>query len=382
MHLDFKEIPAGNKEGASQGDFEHFAREFLQLLGYIIVGHPGPGVDGGQDLIVEKAFQRDVGHLRLRYLVSCKHYAHSGHAVGVRDEVNIFERMHRHACNGFIGFYSTKATKGLYDQLEGGPKPIEFQIFDATTIEKHLTNSSPVEVKSLLSMFLPASGTKFIEQHFVASINSSDGGVLGSSTFETLVAANMTAMILLEIDRIEHDYISIEWDKTEEGLGMLARFERRNNPMIAKRMFDLLNNVAVLTRGKMPNNVAQSVFWLVCGFFPMDDDLDTLAHRNEMGVIGNEIAFGLVYDATIYLNDLAVAKWGLLIFKYFYMKRNRQSTLEIRKDVLKRYKELKDTLKREDWSDLSKAQRLVQLFKQDLEVNQLGWPPLPPDLAD
>jgi hypothetical protein len=112
MHLEFKEIPAGNKEGASQGDFEHFAREFLQLLGYIIVGHPGPGVDGGQDLIVEKAFQRDVGHHRLRYLVSCKHYAHSGKSVGVYDDQNITDRLRRHDCSGFIGFYSTQASNG------------------------------------------------------------------------------------------------------------------------------------------------------------------------------------------------------------------------------------------------------------------------------
>jgi hypothetical protein len=239
-----------------------------------------------------------------------------------------------------------------------------------------------LKVKSLLLEFVPVSGKKFLQAHFPEPKESATSSSKYSLTFEAQVEANMTAMILLEIDKIEFEYIGLDWEKTAKGLSELERFSRRNNPTIARRIFDLLTQLAVLTRAKMPENVAQSIFSLVMEFYIGGQDTETLELRNELGEIGNEIAFGLVYDATIYLNDLAVAKWGLLIFKYFYMARNRSSTLKIRKDVLKRYKELEDTLKREDWSDLSKAQRLVQLFKQDLKINQLGWPPLPPDLAD
>lgn len=78
--LDFKEIPSSSS-GAARDQFELFAREFLDLVGFKIVTGPDRGADAGRDLIVEEIRAGVVGETRVRWLVSCKHKAHSGGSV-------------------------------------------------------------------------------------------------------------------------------------------------------------------------------------------------------------------------------------------------------------------------------------------------------------
>ena len=55
----------------------------------------------------------------LSYLISCEHFAISGHSVGVDDEQNISDRVAMRGLSGFIGVYSTVPSQGLINCLEG-----------------------------------------------------------------------------------------------------------------------------------------------------------------------------------------------------------------------------------------------------------------------
>lgn len=90
--------------------WEFFAEDVLWYIGYEIIGRPSEGNDQGKDLIVRKS--------GITYLVSCKHYANSGKAIGPDIEKNISDRVLRHECDGFIAFYSTHATSNLESQFE------------------------------------------------------------------------------------------------------------------------------------------------------------------------------------------------------------------------------------------------------------------------
>ena len=135
MALDFKEIPQANKGGGLQDTFELFARDVLSYLGYRIVEDPDRGADGKRDLIVEEVLQGVNSEHTLRWLVSCKHYAHSGKAVSDADEINISERLAQHHCQGFMGFYSTLASTGLAGVLGGQQWHI---VFDSQKIESYI----------------------------------------------------------------------------------------------------------------------------------------------------------------------------------------------------------------------------------------------------
>ena len=107
MIIDFTEIPPANSGNGLQDSFELFARDFLECVGYEIVVAPNCGADGKKDLIVHETRTGIGGRTTIAWLVSCKHYAKSGKAVSDVDEPDITDRVKKHNCNGFMGFYST-----------------------------------------------------------------------------------------------------------------------------------------------------------------------------------------------------------------------------------------------------------------------------------
>ncbi len=123
----------------SEDDWEFFALDFLNWLGFHTVLPPAKGIDGGKDSIVSKEGEN--------YLVSCKHYIRSGNTVGVASENQLIERLAQHHCNSFIGFYSTSITSGLqqrFKDIETNPRyhDIKFIVFDRLTISNYLPNIS------------------------------------------------------------------------------------------------------------------------------------------------------------------------------------------------------------------------------------------------
>jgi hypothetical protein len=151
--INFKEIPAASG-GASQDQFELFAREFLDLIGFRIVVGPDRGPDAGRDLVVEEMRTGVAGETRVRWLVSCKHKAHSGNSVTPEDEADIHDRVRTHGCSGFLGFYSTVPSSGLAAKLNAPDLGFEVKVFDQEKIEKQLLTQKGV---ALARRFFPIS---------------------------------------------------------------------------------------------------------------------------------------------------------------------------------------------------------------------------------
>lgn len=156
MILDFKEIPEANKGDGLQDTFELFTRDFLQYLGYRIVSDPDRGADGKKDLIVDEVVPGIMSEYTIRWMVSCKHFAHSGAAVKDTDEPNITERLKQHGCQGFMGVYSTLLSTSLSGLLTG----IENKtIFDHEKIEGLLLRDA--EGQHLAARYFPKSFANF-----------------------------------------------------------------------------------------------------------------------------------------------------------------------------------------------------------------------------
>lgn len=152
--LDFTEIPLPTG-GASRDAFEMFAREVLHLMGFKIVEGPDRGADDGRDLIVEELRSGIAGETRVRWLVSCKHKAHSGSSVNPSDEPDIQDRLNTHQCTAFLGFYSTVPSSGLSGKLTGAIGKYEHQVFDPARIERVLLGST--EALLLAKRYFPKS---------------------------------------------------------------------------------------------------------------------------------------------------------------------------------------------------------------------------------
>lgn len=160
--FDFKEIPTP-AHGDTRDLFELFAREFLELIGLKVVVGPDRGTDAGRDLVVEERRAGVAGETRIKWLVSCKHKAHSGTAVSPSDEADIHDRVRTHNCDGFMTLYSTVPSAGLAAKLNA-KLPFEVQVYDPEKIERHLLSSGQNGL-ALAKRFFPASLARWNKEH-------------------------------------------------------------------------------------------------------------------------------------------------------------------------------------------------------------------------
>jgi Restriction endonuclease len=110
--LDFKEL---SKDGTS---FEMLLREVLFAQG-LDVASSGVGPDGGKDLICVERLSSLFGSSSRRWLIQCKHFAHSGRSVGTPDIDNIRDSCSQHGVQGYVLAASTYLSSSLVNRLEG-----------------------------------------------------------------------------------------------------------------------------------------------------------------------------------------------------------------------------------------------------------------------
>lgn len=202
MVLDFKEIPEANKGNGVQDTFELFTRDFLSFLGYRIVQDPDRGADGKKDMIVDEVIKGITSEYTIRWLVSCKHYAHSGHAVKDSDEINIHERLKQHKCDGFMGVYSTLAATSLSGLLQGQEHYI---VFDHEKIESFLLAN--LEGQRIAYRYFPKSFLQYqIENPIPAKIYEEDAELCCDYCRKNLLLeSNHGNYVLLKEDGLENE---------------------------------------------------------------------------------------------------------------------------------------------------------------------------------
>jgi len=157
--LDFKEIPAGNAADGTQDTFELLARDLLKNMGFKIVSEPNRGADGGKDILIIEDRAGIVGNTEIRWLVSCKHKAHSEKSVTPEDEQNIVDRLKQFKATGFMGFYSTLMSSGLSTRLDSLKREYCISIMDHESIESELLKKENIEIAK---RYFPESTKKWI----------------------------------------------------------------------------------------------------------------------------------------------------------------------------------------------------------------------------
>ncbi|WP_158523166.1 restriction endonuclease [Oceanococcus atlanticus] len=118
-------------------DFELFCQEFFTVLKrFQIFRSVSVGPDGGIDI---GALDPSTG---TRWLISCKHYAHSSQSVPVTVETGVVETVGEWGCQGFIPFYTTPPSEKLRRQIDGAEKYIKVERYTPERIERELLSSA------------------------------------------------------------------------------------------------------------------------------------------------------------------------------------------------------------------------------------------------
>jgi len=215
--IDFKEIPPANSGSGKQDTFELFARDFFWSLGYKIDENPSRGADGGKDIILVETLSGIFSTTEKRWLVSCKHFAHSGDSVSGKHEIDILGRVKVNRCAGFIAFYSTLPSSGLANTISKIKDDISIQVFDGAKIEHFLVTEQRLRV--VLQRYFPKIH-KSITQNYaweklyttILILATGDGTVQ-----ERLVDAYSSSLMRLEPDDLPEG-LQKEFEELQEKL--------------------------------------------------------------------------------------------------------------------------------------------------------------------
>lgn len=150
--LDFKEL---DKNG---DNFELLIRELLYNKG-LEVYWSGKGPDGGKDLLCIERYQSHFKWFTRRWLVQCKHNAHSEKAVGISDLGGIENACGLYNADGYLLVCSTFPSATVVSTLEGIEKngKITTAFWDCRALERQLLVP---ENWSIVNMFFPNSVKK------------------------------------------------------------------------------------------------------------------------------------------------------------------------------------------------------------------------------
>jgi hypothetical protein len=133
--LDFTELPPDGN------DFELLTRELLFKLG-LRPFWSGKGPDGGRDLVCDEPRQSVIVPDSRRWLVQCKHNAHSGSSVGIDALDNVVDSCTHHAADGYLLVCSTHPSAKVVERLEGISRSTQGRLvatyWDAVAIERLL----------------------------------------------------------------------------------------------------------------------------------------------------------------------------------------------------------------------------------------------------
>jgi hypothetical protein len=149
--LNFRELPA---DGVA---FEQLIRELL-LRSEFEVHWTGVGPDGGRDLVVTERAKGQLAPFQRKWLVSCKHHAHSGASVGLHDIQDIMDSCAAVDAGGFLLACSTQPSSSVVrrlDEIQSNGQLLA-RYWDSIEIERRLDTPATFP---LISLFFPISGT-------------------------------------------------------------------------------------------------------------------------------------------------------------------------------------------------------------------------------
>ena len=151
--IDFKELPTDGVK------FEQLIREILVREGFD-THWTGVGPDGGRDLVIIEKFAGPLSTYNRKWLISCKHFAHSGNSVGREQAGSIVEDTKAIGAEGYILVCSTQPSTSLISRLEEISKNqgIITKFWDSIEIEKRLLNPRTF---SLIHTFFPESAKNY-----------------------------------------------------------------------------------------------------------------------------------------------------------------------------------------------------------------------------
>lgn len=379
MILDFKEIPQANKGGGLQDTFELFSRDFLELLNYKILEEPDRGADNKKDMIVEETLKGIGARVKKeRWLVSCKHYAHSGRGVKDTDEPDISDRLQANNCVGFIGMYSTVPTTSLTNKLKSLNDRFEFIIFDREKIERELLDNLS---NNLFVRYFPKSFENHFErlekvENYKAIVTNNDDYDENRTTIKNAIFDSvMSVQLLLDFDRIKkHHFEESGRSADKKILKAIKGYAKYTTVQFSLEVYEYLDDITYNIKYREDLELLELIFSTATSYIPIYKKSNKEEFRLVVN-LGIDMANRISSNSVFYSNSFNSLMYGLNIMKFFYTRLLGLGLDESRERIVDYLEELKESINETNSIDMELMIEMVNVYQKQIDDGDLSFPP-------
>jgi hypothetical protein len=193
---------------------------------------------------------------------------------------------------------------------------------------------------------------------------------------DKLLEASKTAAIILEIDKIKQRFYEAKDDKRSEILDELNLYVNHKNYTIISYITSLLSLGVIYGRRAKTWQLQASIYSLAIVYFPHEE----VGNNKKTREIVRQycyIAHDICYDAFLYVKTITSAMYGLNLLKFLYREGKLRKLPFIQEKVNETYTQLEAVLQRTDRGNLDDFIQLTAIFKEDLTISSLTFPPFP-----
>lgn len=205
---------------------------------------------------------------------------------------------------------------------------------------------------------------------FVRSISEP----IGKPQVFDLVQASITANALLEIERIEHDFLYGDRGKREEVLTRLNPYSKYDEPRIGFAVLEFVVSAAHHARFGFSRSDCGSLVWMAIHFFPSSNKKGRGIDPKRSADLALSAGRAIVYDAAIHLRKYYPALEGLTLIKYVHQLGQRKGHKAFLKLASECLNGLLGQLDRPDRDDLVLVKRMIQEFRDNMNDGDLSLP--------
>lgn len=177
------------------------------------------------------------------------------------------------------------------------------------------------------------------------------------------------ANVLIEVLKIKSEYqASVEVDRTKI-LEKLFAYSDYCFPRVSAELFEFLITVSYEVRAGISLYALQTVNSLVFDYFPPRGEKSTKLQVEKVVKLAIQIAFGIIYDTSIYTSKFHSMKKGYEILQYVYNTAENMNNNNLKKEVNAILSEIHETLHRPDRDDLSLAISMFEIYNNQIQEN-------------
>jgi len=181
-------------------------------------------------------------------------------------------------------------------------------------------------------------------------------------------------MALLEVERIEYDYLYGRRAEREEILGRLRPFSKYNDVHIGRAVLEFVQSAAHHTRNGLSDDDCASLIHLAIHFYPRGTEKGAKALQERIGVLAISAASAMVYDAALHLKRLHPALHGLTLIKFVHQQAGRYKSKSLAVEVEQALSALLAQVSRPDNEDQHLFSSLLKEFQKNMDDGDLSFP--------